>query len=333
MPTADLSPVAPPGRAFGPFSPLLTIHPIAYIAVLLIAMSGGIVLGLRRSGVFACPANEYGADRYLAYCNAANYADYDHGAFWFGFEPEVVASAARAQVLFIGNSRMQFGLSTEALADWFSAARISYFLLGFGYNGNYLFEGPLVDKLQPAATVYVINLDLFFDPVETPPAKAVLHDGGARARYSQKQFWQRLHKPVCSTWPALCGNDVSFFRSRSTGAWAVTGEDFPDKPVSYDEQPDQELVASYVRAGREFLPRLPVKQECVLLTSVPTVNSSFGTARAVATALGLPLVAPELPDLNTFDGSHLDEASAKRWSAAFIEAAAPQIRACLEPTR
>src|SRR5262245_17342777 len=326
-------PAVPPERAVGRVSPLLGIRPIGYIAVVLIAMACGVGFGLRRSGVFACPANQYGADRYLAYCNAANYADYDHGAFWFDFEPDVVASAAHAQVLFIGNSRMQFGLSTQPLADWFSTAGISYFLMGFGYNGNYLFEGPLVDKLKPAAKFYVINLDLFFDPFETPPAQAVLHDGGARARYAQKQFWQHLHKPVCSSWPSLCGNDVSFFRSRSTGAWAVTGEDFPDQPVSYNEQPDQELVTTYVHTGREFVHRLPVARECIVLTSVPTVNSGLGSARTVASELGLPFVAPELSHLNTFDGSHLAEPSAARWSAAFLEAAAPHIRACLEPTR
>jgi hypothetical protein len=60
------------------------------------------------------------------------------------------------------------------------------------------------------------------------------------------------------------------------------------------------------------------------------MNSRVGTAKAVADALGLPLIAPELTDLQTFDRSHLDGQSAERWSAAFLEAAGPRIRACVD---
>jgi hypothetical protein len=69
---------------------------------------------------------------------------------------------------------------------------------------------------------------------------------------------------------------------------------------------------------------------------VPTVRanafvyaSSIETAGAVAKALGLALVAPEPDGLQTFDGSHLDPASAERWSKAFFEAADSQMRKCL----
>jgi len=61
--------------------------------------------------------------------------------------------------------------------------------------------------------------------------------------------------------------------------------------------------------------------------------SSIETAGAVADALGLNLVAPELEGLQTFDGSHLDPASAERWSKAFLDAAGPQIRKCLDTSQ
>jgi hypothetical protein len=56
----------------------------------------------------------------------------------------------------------------------------------------------------------------------------------------------------------------------------------------------------------------------------------MATAKAVADALGVNLIAPTLRGLMTFDSSHLDEPSRERWSAAFVEAAGPQIQACLE---
>jgi len=51
-------------------------------------------------------------------------------------------------------------------------------------------------------------------------------------------------------------------------------------------------------------------------------------AQEIAKALGLPLIAPQVDGLMTFDGSHLEPASAARWSAAFLEAAGPVIQDC-----
>jgi hypothetical protein len=59
------------------------------------------------------------------------------------------------------------------------------------------------------------------------------------------------------------------------------------------------------------------------------VKTDVGTAKAIAVALGLNLVAPKLAGLATFDKVHLDPESAQRWSAAFFEDAGPQIRKCL----
>jgi hypothetical protein len=292
--------------------------------------------GLRHQGIFGCQASGYGTDRYLAYCQATNYSDYDHGAFWFELEPEAVTAARNAQVLFLGNSRMQFGLSTDATSRWLSSLAATYYLLGFSYNGNEAFEAPLLRKLQPRAIAYVINLDLFFEPSESPYARAVMRDGTARTRHKQKRQWQQLHKPLCARLPILCGDGLAFFRSRSTGSWVWTGSIDRKAPVSYDDSVDVEVLRAYTAAGKGFLTSLPIRRECVILTMVPTVNTgladvntSAGTAKAIAAALGFPFLAPEVRDLTTFDESHLDAASAQRWSDAFFEAAAPQLLKCL----
>ncbi len=100
---------------------------------------------------------------------------------------------------------------------------------------------------------------------------------------------------------------------------------------------DEKKLADYTRRGTEFFPSFPIDRRCVLLTMVPadpatgaaySINS--GTAKAIASALGLSLVAPELAGLTTFDGSHLDRPSAERWSQAFFEQASPKIRDCLD---
>ena len=300
-----------------------------YTILILVASIATGAYSLRHYGIFSCQASDYGSDGYLGYCGATNYGDYDHGAIWFDLEPAAFAAAENARVLFIGNSRTQFGFSSDATARWFSSLSASYYLLGFSHWENYTFEAPLLRKLHPRAKVYVINIDTFFERAETGPGKTVMMDQAAKTHYQEKRQWQEIHKAICSTLKAVCGNHEAIFRSRSTGAWLMTGGRFTSAPVSYDEDVDQNKLASYTALGKQFLPGLATDRGCTILTIVPTVKTDMGTARAVAAALGVKLVAPEVPGLITFDHYHLDRKSAQRWSAAFLEEAGPQIQKCL----
>lgn len=296
--------------------------------VLAVALFAG-MYSLRTYSIFSCQASGYGSDAYLGYCGATSYGDYDHGAIWFGLEPAAAAAAAKADVLFVGNSRTVFGFSSKATSDWFSSRSVSYYLLGFSHFENYTFEAPLLSKLRPRAKVYIINIDSFFERSETGPGKTVMRDESARSRYEEKRRWQTIHKAICTTFKLACGNDEAIFRSRSAGHWYVTGGRFKGAPVSYDGDVDKNKLASYTASGKEFRPSLSVSRSCVILTIVPTVKTGIGTANAIATALGLKLVAPKLAELTTFDQFHLNPESAQRWSAAFLEEAGPQIRKCL----
>ncbi len=327
VPASQIDPTDVPGQGGGSFA--LAARPGFYTLLVLAVVLGAGSYGVRKNGIFSCSASGYGSDGYLGYCGATSYGDYDHGAFWFGLEPAATAAAANAQVLFISNSRMQFGFSSKATDDWFSSLSVSYYLLGFTHTENYTFEAPLLRKLRPRAKVYVINIESFFERSETGPAKTVMRDESARTRYVEKRRWQRIHKAICKTFEAVCGNEVAVFRSRSTGAYLTTGGRFTSEPVSYVEDIDQSVVAASSALGNEFLPTLSVDRACTILTIVPKVKTGAGTAKAIAAALRLNLVAPRPTGLITFDHSHLDPESAQRWSAAFLEAAGPQIRKCL----
>lgn len=298
------------------------------LLILAVALVAG-AYSLRTYGIFSCQASGYGSDGYLGYCGATSYGDYDHGALWFDLEPTAFHAAENARALFIGNSRTVFGFSTQATADWFSSLSESYYLLGFTYFENYTFEAPLLRKLHPKARVYVINIDTFFDQATTAPGAAVMRDGSAKSHYREKQNWQKIHKVICQNVSTVCGNHEAIFRSRSTGAWLVSGDRFTSAPVTYDHKIDEKKLASYTVSGRKFLPTLDTDPGCTILTIVPMVNTEIGTAKAIAAALDLKLVAPEVPGLVTFDHYHLDRGSAQRWSTAFFEEAGPQIEKCL----
>ena len=90
-------------------------------------------------------------------------------------------SAANADVLFLGDSRIQFAFSTAATAKWFSSASAGYYLLGFFAFENSIFERALLHKLKPRAKVYVIAIGDFFQPFEGPVAKTIMHDGAERS--------------------------------------------------------------------------------------------------------------------------------------------------------
>src|SRR5947209_13572841 len=121
-------------------SPRFLARPALYISIVLGVVLAAYAYKLRTDGIFACSAEGYTSDRYLAYCHAKGYGDYEHGAFWFALEPSTQDFARTAKVLFLGNSRLQIALSTVATADWFSSAAARYLLMAVGYEGNGVFE-------------------------------------------------------------------------------------------------------------------------------------------------------------------------------------------------
>jgi hypothetical protein len=309
-------------------------RPAIYILILLGVCVAAGLYKTRADSIFACQARGYTSDRYLSYCDAKSYGDYEHGVFWFDLEPRASMAAANADVLFLGGSRLQFAFSTAATAQWFSSELARYYLLGFVAFENSIFARALLHKLKPKAKVYVIALDDFFEPSERPIAKTLMQDGSARYRYEVKRFSQILHQAICMKLTKICGHGVVVFRSRQTGAWYMPPtEKFKglERPVSYTEQINERAVEEAIAIGRVFLSDLPVNTECVVLTVIPSVGTKLSVAKAIASGLGKPLVVPEhLDGLETREGVHLDDASSERWSEAFFRTAGPQIQKCLE---
>ena len=310
---------------------LFAARPAIYAYVILTAACVAFGYQIRTQTIFSCPADGYSADRYLAYCQGASYADYEHGAFQFDLEPAARDFARNADVLFLGNSRLQLAFSAAATVDWFSAASARYYLMGFLYYENVIFAEELLRTIRPRARVFVINVDDFFDRSESPPVKTIFHDPEARRKYEGKRFWQRIHEPICKAFARLCGTKFAIFRSRETGAYYAAGAaQRKITPVSYDQIVSQNVVDSNIAAAIDFLSHF-ARDKCVILTAVPFVDTKIGNANAIAMGVGAKLVTPEfLEGLQTSDGIHLDQPSAERWSKAFFLAAGSKIRSCLE---
>jgi hypothetical protein len=130
--------------------------------------------------------------------------------------------------------------------------------------------------------------------------------------------------------PALCGDDLGFFRARSTGRWTVEGHDalapggIADVPIR-----EQRFLIQRAKIAEEFLAQLPVERACVLFTVAPWAATPREEAQAVATSVGVQMLAPAGQGLHTFDGSHLDAQSAESWSGQFFALAGDSIARCL----
>jgi hypothetical protein len=304
--------------------------PLLYVALVAAVALAVFVYDVRTSGIFACSSAAHEPGRYLAYCNSGVYNDYDHGAFWFGLEPEAGGAAQGADALFLGTSRMQFAFSSDATRKWFAARSARFYLLGFSYSENVSFTGPLLEKLAPQARVYVINTDRFFETDLTEPAIDVVQRDAAESRYRRKQVWQTPHRLLCGTVPAICGNQVGFVRTIADGTWTLQGSDGLQPGGMAAAPPrNEKQIAQRVAAAEAFVASLPVERDCVILTVAPSSATPWDEATAVADALGVSLFAPRIDDLRTFDDSHLDKPSAERWSTQFFAAADEQIGRCL----
>jgi hypothetical protein len=89
-------------------------RPRAYICLVLAAALVSYAYWFRTNTIFSCQADGYSSDRYLAYCDGANYADYEHEFFRFALEPSIQDFAGNADVMFLSNSRLQAAFSTVA---------------------------------------------------------------------------------------------------------------------------------------------------------------------------------------------------------------------------
>jgi hypothetical protein len=320
-------PLAPQTLA-KPRESIFANHLTLYICVVLVAALASYAAWARTRSIFSCSANGYTADRYIAYCAGANYGDYEHGAFYFDLE-HALDFASRADVLFLGTSRTEKAFSTAATADWFSGASARYYLMGFSYGEHVSFAEALLGKMHPQASVYVVDVEDFFDPILTPPAQTVLFDPTAPTRYEGKQFWQGVQERVCKTIPKLCGSKGVNFRSRETGVYDMEGGPRIVVPVSFDDVVSRDVVDRDTAAAIDFLHRF-TRGKCVILTLVPHDGTRVADANAIATALGMKLVTPDVPEgIQMMDGHHLAGPSAERWSQAFFEAAGPEIRSCI----
>jgi hypothetical protein len=286
---------------------------------------------------FACRTQPHGPDDFLAYCRSLRYGDYEHGALYYGLEPKASESIRAAQVLFLGNSRLQAAFAANAPREYFRARGIRYFVMGFGYGDASPFAQRVMERSRPSPKLIVINADPFFvEPnLLSQPANDTI-EGGPRYlwRLVLKMAFQRVHLIICRAVPLCPESEPSIFRSAKDGQWNWVGPYMEEREVPNNQEFKERLPQYHIdRAkiiGEMFLNDIGLDQRCVVFTGTPnSALNSTEIAEVLATALHTRFLAPKIDGLGTLDGGHMNSRSAELWSAAFLEALTPIVNECL----
>ena len=273
-----------------------------YILVVLAAMVGAFAYHMRDAGIFACQATDYADDHYLGYCNGTAYADYDHGAVWFGLEPGGARGGGGGRralprqqppaVRLLRPGDRRSGSPTRAR---------SYYLLGFSDNETFKFTGPLLE--EPAAE----GAGLRHQRRQVLLRAGIAAGGGDPAR-SRRARALRGQAGLAGAAPAdLRGAAAASAATRSPST--ATGRPASGCSTARNGLKGAARGGQVRQAGlrqgqsrswwrrspptpEAFIAGLGVPPACVILTYVPSPENNRLLANAIAAAVGQPLIAP-----------------------------------------
>lgn len=263
----------------------------------------------------------------------------DHHVLFFGTDPEVLERMRAADVLFLGNSRIMFGLRPEELRPFFAAQGLRYYVMGFGYREGDRFPLAIIRKFDLRPRLVVINADGFFNAGLSEWADVVNRDTPFAARKLQVEAEaahevRRVVHHLVPNWLRIFGTPgLGFrrgfiaFRSRADGTWDISP--WPEGTHGFTDRPlaGGPLARGEIAAARAFKQELDERGSQLVLTRVPSPEPMPGAGPATfAELLGVPLVTATVPALTTPDDSHLSQGSARDWTRAFLAALAPTLR-------
>jgi len=283
-----------------------------------------------------CWSGGYGENSYLGLCQSLQYGDYEHSALALGLEPAAVRHFQEAQVLILGNSRAQFAFSSKTTRAFFETKQISFYNAAFSGGDGSSFAEVLFTHWSPKPSFLIINADPFFlDFYSRSASSVVSQPGSARKIAEAKKAFQDWHASICSAAPFLCGNTFAVFRSRLDGTLSPSpsaNRHYPLVPATLVPAGAQSELPRAIEIGRAFLATKPLPHACIVLTTVPSELVAPQLGREIADQLGLEFVSPDIPNLETFDHSHLTPESADRFSGAFLQSIESRLDACIHQT-
>lgn len=280
---------------------------------------------------------------YLAWEREINHRDhyvlyYDIGAS--------IDHARRSDVLFLGNSRVLFGLPNDVMSPFFQDVGLRYFNLAFGHGETNVFPMRIIRNFDLRPKIVVVNADRFFTGIPSEFAELVMPTYGSQDSHQasrnydtfpqRRPLWEEfkanlevktrffVQDRLQAAYPYLIprGRSLSesplLYRSSVHGSWSAINWPSRDLPIRKGKN-RSDISASEIQFARAFQAEIYRRNSFLVLMLVPADQASALSARQLADVLNVPLIAPELDGLTTSDGSHLSPESARRFASAFLE--------------
>ena len=316
--------------------------PRRFFSLLLLGLCAG-SLAAHAIGVFrntsGCDLRSILPAEYMAYCENERFADYEHGAFWYDLEPGVVQAMRDADVLFVGNSRLQLGFDPSLLAAAMSELGLRYYMLGFGYKEYHVFAQSLIERYRLKPRALVANADPFFVDALSAASRPLLEAGPGEPMlgYRYRGFVQRAKARLCGQGAPLAssraceGFRLTIYRNRQSGEWRLArsmGEGSPIVPMA--RRAAAADVSSASAHGRFLRERLGLSPTCLPVLGVPTPSVSSDMAARIASKAGLPFIEGDGEGLRSSDGSHLTSTSATAWTLNILPQLTRVLAACMQ---
>ncbi len=241
-----------------------------------------------------------------------------------------IDQARRADVLILGNSRAQCGFDPDILTAASADGGPTFYNLACGEGENIAFGRSLIERhdLRPEMVIVPIDHHVLDDEhtdtaskaMETPRWTAFrsMIEGDARWRLAQ-QLHRFLPRAEWFQHPGL-RNRWYIARDVSTGSWRLLQRPDGDHPA-IAEAPAGDVLLDEERLAdaRAFVDAMRGRDIDVVFTHVPSAVQSPNQAMDAAEALDVPFIPIPGDDLRTFDRSHLQPDSARRFTQEFVE--------------
>ncbi len=291
-------------------------------------------------------------DNYLV-MEAYNDQAFDLYQLYYGIGDSIQA-AQKADVLILGNSKPFFAFRNEAVKAFTQKTGIRVFNLAGSYGDNLALAKAFIHQYHLSPKILVINENHFFSTALSPYGKETIEMGYWQALVKTMEhhlsWFIRFHLhqvfPRFALGKIYGSTPVVEYRSTRTGCLALENfmQDYAESlvPVAHQRVTEETLTPTELKIALEFKKEMAAQGTQIILTSVPygtddmdhldqwvrdperrilvaKAEEPYEKVDVTAKTLALPLITVDSTGMVTFDGRHLDEASALRFTHLFFD--------------
>ena len=257
---------------------------------------------------------------------------FDHQVLYYNFGKSI-ENAKKADILFLGNSRVQLGLDRDLLQPFAKRYCLNYFNMSLGNFESYQFPLMIIRKYDLRPKVIIINAEDFRGG-PSDLAQGVISQGRLR---SALFFFLRnaIYKDILvlhsyaprwirETFSATLKEHVYksvVYRSRVTGEWfRPPSSSRKSTPITNKNESAcrDRITGKAFDNAKRFKEEMSERGTQVVLTLVPHNDSCQKSAEQLAKQIGVLMIGVDWHGLSTVDGSHLTKESSQRFTEEFL---------------